>query len=393
MSGILYLAWRYLAYNRIKTIILVLSIMLIIFLPAGLKVLVGQSERELTTRAETTPFLIGAKGSPLELVLNSLYFESGVPAATHWAEVTRVAATGLAEVIPLYTRFRVRKHPIVGTSLDYFDFRGLRVAAGRNIGQLGECVLGADVAAGLGVGPGDHVTSSPETVFDLAGVYPLRMQVVGVLAPAHTPDDRAIFADIKTTWVIEGLGHGHQDMAAPESATGVLRRQGNKVVANASVVQYNEITKDNMDSFHFHGDDTAYPVSAIIAVPPDEKSSAMLQGRYLAADERVQIVETTSVMEELLSTILTVQSYVVTAVIIIGLSTLATVTLVFLLSLRLRQREILTMIKIGGARRTIAGVLASEVVIVLLLAMVLAAGLTAVTSYYGSAIIRALILS
>ena len=57
-------------------------------------------------------------------------------------------------------------------------------------------VVGARAARELGVGPGDGLVSSPESVFDLAGVYPLRMRVVGVLAPAHGPDDLAIFAQM-----------------------------------------------------------------------------------------------------------------------------------------------------------------------------------------------------
>ena len=38
------------------------------------------------------------------------------------------------------------------------------------------------------------------------------MQVVGVLEPSYTADDGAIFVDLKTAWVIQGLVHGHQDM-------------------------------------------------------------------------------------------------------------------------------------------------------------------------------------
>ena len=71
MTGTLYLAWRYLVYHRVKTAILVTSITLIIYLPVGLDVLVSQSAAQLTARAEATPLLVGAKGSPLELVLST----------------------------------------------------------------------------------------------------------------------------------------------------------------------------------------------------------------------------------------------------------------------------------------------------------------------------------
>jgi len=392
VSGPLYLAWRYLLYHRVKTAILVTSIMLIVFLPVGLNVLVGQSAGELTARAEATPLLVGARGSALELVLSSLYFESDAPETTSYVQVTRMAQSGFAEPIPLYVRFYVRKHPIVGTTLEYFDFRGLRLAAGRRMAVLGECVVGARAAEKLSVAPGDSVVSSPESVFDLAGVYPLKLRVVGVLAASHSPDDLAIFVDLKTAWIIQGFGHGHQDLTSPGANAALLSREGGRIVANASVVQYNEITQANIDSFHFHGDLADYPVTAVIAVPHDEKSRILLMGRYEAPDESQQIVRPSAVMNDLLSTILTVQSYVVAAILMVAVATLATAALVFMLSLRLRRGEIETMIKIGGSRRSVAAVLTSEVVVVLALGVVLAGGLTLVTSRFGSAAIRALLL-
>jgi len=391
VSDIPYMAWRYLAYHKAKTVILVVSIALIVFLPVGLHVLVRQSAQSLTARAEATPLLIGAKGSPLELVLNALYFESDPPAPMRYAEATRVAASGLADAIPLHTRFRARKHPILGTTLDYFDFRGLKLAEGRNLAVLGECVVGAKTARSLQVRPGDHVLSSPESVFDIAGVYPLKMKVVGVLAPGGSPDDLAVFVDIKTAWVIEGLAHGHQDLSRPEAAPGVLGREGGVVVANASVVQYNEITPDNVDAFHFHGDPAAFPVTAVIAVPRDAKSGTLLQGRYLGEDELVQVAQPVAVMDKLLATVLTVQNYVIAAVAVVGLSTLATTALVFLLSLRLRSREIETMHKIGGSKSRVVSILSAEVVVVLVLGVACAAVCTALTSLFGAAAIRAVV--
>ena len=391
MNDILYMAFRYLAYHKIKTLILVISITLILFLPTGLKVLVKQSSEALTSRAAATPLIIGAKGSPLELVLNSLYFESDTPPAMPFSQVSRVTETELAWAIPLHTRFESRGYPIVGTTLDYLDFRDLQIVGGRSMAMLGECMLGAEVAEGLGVEVGGHVVSSPESVFDLAGVYPLKMRVTGVLALSDSPDDRAIFVDLKTAWVIEGLAHGHQDMSTPEAASGVLRKEGNVVIANASVVQYNEITAANSDSFHFHGDASEFPVTAIVAVPHDEKSGTLLQGRYLGKEEQVQVVQPSGVMDKLLVTILTVQRYVIAAVVIIGFSTLATAVLVFMLSHRLRQREMETLHKIGGAKGRVFAILFSEISVVLVTSLLLAAGLSGLTARYGSWVMRAFI--
>jgi putative ABC transport system permease protein len=393
VKDVLYLAWRYLAYHRVKTAILIASIALIVYLPVGLNVLVSQSAAELTARAESTPLLLGAKGSPLELVLNSLYFESEAPDTTTYEQAERIAASGLAEAVPLYIRFRSRERPIVGTSLEYFAVRSLRLAAGRTMAVLGECVLGAEAARALEAGPGDSLVSSPESVFDLAGVYPLRMRVVGVLERAHTPDDRAIFVDVKTAWIIEGLGHGHQDLAAPQAASAVLSRTDDRITANASIVQYNEITADNIDSFHFHGELTGYPLTAVIAVPESERSGVILLGRYEGADQVAQILRPVQVMGELLETILTIQSYVLAAVAVLAVATLATAALVFWLGVRLRRRELETLWKIGGSRSAVAGVLVSEVVVVLVLAAATAAGLTALTSRFGSAAIRMFLLS
>jgi putative ABC transport system permease protein len=381
-----------LVHNRVKTAVLVGSIMLIVYLPVALRVLVDQSAADLLSRADATPLLVGAKGSPLELALSSLYFESDTPELTTYSESERVDASGLARPIPLYVRFRVRSQPIVGTSIEYFDFRGLQFAQGRPMAIIGECVLGAKAAEQLGVGAGGTVVTSPESVFDIAGVYPLKMSVVGVLEPAYTADDLAVFVDLKTAWIIQGLVHGHQDMAAPESAPGVLSREGDNIVANASVLQYTEITPDNIDSFHFHGSIGTYPLSAVIASPHDSKSGTILMGRYESPDEAVQILQPTTVIDELLGTIFTVQNFVVMGMLLVGLAALATAVLVFVLSLRLRKREIETMARIGGSKVRVAGVLVTEIAVVVMTSIVLAGVLTAVTAHFAPAAVRLLVL-
>ena len=391
MKDILYMAWRYLAHHKVKTVILVLSIALIVYLPIGLKVIVDQSADSLTARAESTPLIIGAKGSPLELALNTLYFESETPDVMRYAEAERVTGYG-ATAIPVYTRFRVDQQPIIGTTPDYFEFRGLKIAQGRNIVMLGECVLGAVAAERLGVGPGGSIISSPDSVFDIAGTYPLKMSITGVLERTDSPDDEAVFVDVKTAWVIAGLAHGHQDLSKPQASSQVLKKEDGVIVGNAAVVQYNEITPDNIDSFHFHGDPSGFPLTAVIAVPQDAKASALLQGKYLGAEESVQIIRPLDIIDELLDTVIAVRSYVVMAVIIVGFTTLLTTILVFMLSLRLRQREILTMHRIGGCSRRIAGILAAEIVVTACIGVCLAGLLTALTATYGAGFIQSIVM-
>ncbi len=379
MSGMghsLYLAWRYLRFQWLKTVLLIASITIVLFLPAGLQALVDASSDHLLRRAAATPLVVGAQGSELELVLNTLYFESRRPPALRYAEAERVRSSGLARAIPVYCRFTARQRPIVGTTLEYFEFRDVRVARGRMLSMLGECVVGAEVARELQLEPGSTITSSPETMFDLAGVYPLRMRVVGVLEATGEAEDRAIFVDVRTAWIIEGLGHGHQDLADPEAAEQILRREGNEVVANASVVQAAEITPENVSTFHFHGDRADFPLTAVIAVPHDKKSETLLLGRYQAPNEPAQIVRPLVVIERLLDTVFTIRRYLLVAAALVGLVTLILVLLIFLLSMRLRQREIETLVKIGAARGRIALVLSLEVLLVLGASLLLAAALT-----------------
>jgi len=389
MKGILYLGWRYLTYHWVKAVILISSITLILFLPAGLRVLVQQSRSQLTLRAQSTPLVIGAKGSPLELVLNACYFSSKVPEFIPYGHVEEVLQSGLATAIPLYVRFHAQNHPIVGTSLDYFDFRDLHIAVGRQMSRLGDCVVGAELAREQGIQPGDTIISSPENVFDLAGVYPLQMKVAGILAFSDSPDDAVIFVDIKTAWIIEGLAHGHEDLTRPAAAQRVLKQQDNVVIGNASVVEYTAITDKNINSFHFHGDPAAFNITSILAVPNDHKGKTLLIGRYKADQAtRYQILEPDTVLDELLATIMTIERFVITALVTVGISTLVIAALVFMLSLRLRKREIITMTRIGGSRLAVNCILVSEIVCVLLTSIVLAAGLTFATARYAADVIR-----
>ena len=371
MFDSLYIAWKYISYNRIKTAVLVACITLISFLPFALQLLLNESERQLMSRAIETPLVVGKKGSALDLVMNTLYFGDDVPELMTMAASDRIADTDLALPIPMYVRFQARGNPIVGTTLDYFEFRGLQIARGRQLALLGDCVLGARVAESLALKPGGSLVSSPESLFDLAGVYPLKMKVAGILKKHHTTDDLAVFVDLKTAWIIQGLGHGHQDVTKLKDPTLVLKRTESNVAATAKLFHYTEISEKNMASFHFHGNLSAYPISAVIADPYDAKSGTILRGRYLSKEETLQIVKPEVVIDGLLQNIFRIKNVLDAVIAVVALATVLAVILVFALSLRLRQREIQTIFKIGCSRMTIAKLIAAEIMIIVFSSAVL----------------------
>ncbi len=378
-GGIAFLSWKYLSYRPLRTLTLVAAVALTIYLPLALQVFISESTRVLRERARSTPLLVGPKGSSIDLTLNSLYFTPQELPSLNYAAFLKLSGQHFGSAIPLHVRFRAGNAPIIGTSLDYFRQRELDVAEGRMITRLGDCVVGARLAAEKKLKPGDKITSSPENVFDLAGVYPLRMRVTGVLAPNHSADDNAVFVDLKTAWVIEGLAHGHQDLVKPEAAGAIRKREGDLIQANASVVEFNEVTEANLDSFHFHGDPATYPLSSAILVPDSDKARALALGEYQGESATEQIVIPLEAVTALTETLFATRRLVLAAFLLLGAAALGLAALVFLLSFRLREREMRTYVKIGATDFTIRILKFTEVAIVLVAGIVLSLGAVVVT--------------
>ena len=372
-----FLAWRYVAFNKAKTGILVACVSLTLFLPLFLSRMISGFETQLMVRAESTPLVVGVKGSRFDLALHALHFRGRTPDALSMSDCRAIQDSELAAAIPLFSRYQARGYPIAGTTLDYFEQRSLRVAQGESLSMLGDCVLGANVARELGLKPGDRLLSDPKNVFDIAGDYPLRMRVVGVLGASESPDDDAVFVDLKTGWVIEGIGHGHKDMEKAPDGDVVLARTDTNVVANSALPQYMEITEGNAASFHFHAEPDELPITAILIWPRDEKSRALLLGRFTADNSVAQILGSVEVVREMLELVFKVKRFFDANFALVAASTGMFLALTILLSLRLRRREMQTLFQIGCSRGTVVWLQASELMIVLLMSLVVAVVLSA----------------
>ena len=218
------------------------------------------------------------------------------------------------------------------------------------------------------------------------------MTVVGVLERTYGADDLAVFVDLKTAWVIHGLGHGHDDVVTTEDDSVVLERTDTNIVANAKLVEYTEITDANLNSFHFHGDPAGYPISGVIATPFDDKSATILRGRFLDSEQDTQIAVPADVIDQLLQNIFRIKNVLDAVILVVGLATALAIVLVFALSLRIRQREILTNFKLGCRRATVARLLAAEIVLIFFISGILCAAVLWIVAPYLGELVRLLFI-
>lgn len=370
------LALRYVLRHRTQSVLLAAALGLVLALPLCLRVLVRHAQADLRARAASTPQIVGTKGSALDLMMTALYFKKENLASLPLKEMPEGG-------IPLHVRFEAQKAPIVGTALEYFGFRGLALSAGKQITRLGDCVLGAQLARERGLKPGDAIFSTPEQTFDMAGTYPLKMRIAGVLTANGTPDDDAVFCDLKTAWLIEGRAHGHDDV----KGTDVLKEEEHNTIANAAVRMFQEVTEANLNSFHFHGDTGDYPISAAILLPPDAKTEALMAGQY-AKSKTVQLIRPRDDMEGLLTQLVRLEGFATTMLLTTAGAALFVSALVFALSFRLRKREFTTLEDIGVSRVSLLSVKTLEIVLIALLAMGIAALLYAVAAWAAPLVMR-----
>ena len=77
LRDVVFLARRSLAAAPGRAAVLVLGLAVALFLPAFTRSAAALVERALLERARWSPILVGAKGSPFDLVMASLYFRGG----------------------------------------------------------------------------------------------------------------------------------------------------------------------------------------------------------------------------------------------------------------------------------------------------------------------------
>lgn len=381
VNGLALLALRYAAHHPGRSIVLTACIAVTLFLPAAATSLMQRYDEDLRRRADATPLLVGARGNRFDLTLAALYFRPAELATIPWSEFERLAASGRGLCIPLHVGATARGRPLVATTAEYAELRGSVLAAGSEPLRIGEATLGSEVARELGLGVGDVLYTDQVESYDIARPAALRLRVAGVYAPHGradpTPDDGAVFVDVKTAWAVLGLAHGH---AAEEDIPDelVVSRTERSLQVSGALIEEAALDEADVTEFHVHGGPETLPLSAVVVVPHGAKDATLLKSEVNASREW-QCVAPRDVVDDLLGAVFRVKQLVDGVGAVLALSTALLVALVLALSSRLRAGEMRTLERIGAPRSTALALYGLELGAVVLAAALAAAVALAAT--------------
>lgn len=330
-----FLAYAYLRFHRLKTVILSFSFTVIIALPILLEQLQGSLEALALERAESTALILGAKGSSLDLALHALYFNKNDLKPSRFGLQAALERENDLDSIPLHLRFTAQSKALVGTTESYFEKRLFKAQKGIVKLGLGDCILGATVAEELSVKLGDYLKTDIKDAFDFMGQYPLDLRVVGILANTGSADDEVVFTSLETAWTVEGIGHGHDEIF-----NGNHDKLGKK---------YHRIDPTTRSKFHFHGSKDQFPVTALLLFPQTEKAKVLALGKF-RNDLELQIIESEEVIGKLISLLLKVKAFFKALLIPVYFSAFLLIFLILLLTWKSRENERASFVRLGCSR-------------------------------------------
>ncbi len=214
--NLLTLSWKYLSFRPLAT---GLNVILLAFGLAIITVLLlvqHQFEQKMTRDAAGIDLVVGAKGSPLQLILSSVYNIDFPTGNIKMEEAQRISRSRLVkQVIPLAMGDNVQGLRILGANHDYLDLYAVKFAAGKAWEKPFEVTLGAESAQILGLRLGDTFSGSHGISVGSHDHDQHAFRVTGILAPSGKVVDRLVLTSIESVWYT----HDEAGGAEPDTTT------------------------------------------------------------------------------------------------------------------------------------------------------------------------------
>jgi putative ABC transport system permease protein len=206
----------YLRARRLSTALNVLLLALGIATITLLLLVTAQLEERMQRDARGIDLVVGAKGSPMQVILSSIYHLDVPNGNISWKQAQELARHRFVKkAIPLALGDNYKGFRVVGTTPAYVEHYEARLAHGRLWKAPLEVVLGAEVAATTGLSVGAHFAGA----HGMGGTEGEQVHeqhdytVVGVLATSGSVVDRAVLTGIESVWAVHAEQYDIKDIA------------------------------------------------------------------------------------------------------------------------------------------------------------------------------------
>jgi putative ABC transport system permease protein len=207
--NIVYLSYRSMLSRRLSSLLSWLLLSFGVMIVVLILLISDQLKKEIGKNAQGIDLVVGAKGSPLQLILSCIFHVDFPTGNISLKQANTLSKNRYVEAaIPLSLGDSYGGARIVGTTQGYGELYDAKVKDGRWFEGEMQAVIGAGVAQKLGLSIGDHFESQHGLDAEgekHEGVH--GFEVVGLLQPSGTVLDQLILVDIASIWEV----HGHED--------------------------------------------------------------------------------------------------------------------------------------------------------------------------------------
>ncbi len=156
--------------------------------------------------------VVGAKGSPLQLILSSVLHADAPTGNIPLEEAGKIAKHPLVEkTIPIALGDNFKGFRIVGTIPEYTELYHAQMFQGMMFSRPLDVVVGANVAAQTGLTLSDNFTGVHGFMHVGHSHDEFKYTVTGILKPTGTIIDDLILTPIESVWLVHSDGHHHGD--------------------------------------------------------------------------------------------------------------------------------------------------------------------------------------
>jgi putative ABC transport system permease protein len=213
------LVWSYLKAKPLNTVLNVFLLALGVAVITILLLFNRQIGEKISENAKGVDLVVGAKGSPLQIILCSLFHIDFPTGNINLKEAERLARHRLVKnAIPLALGDSYKNYRIVGTNTDYTALYNVQLETGNWWSNDLDVVLGSTVAKGLSIKMGDTFASSHGLSEEGHAHEESHYQVVGIAKASGTVMDNLIFTNIASVWQVHAHDEGTPQLVTNPSA-------------------------------------------------------------------------------------------------------------------------------------------------------------------------------